>query len=316
MNVTLRQIRAFAAVARLGRFSLAAQHLHVTQSALSMLIRALEGELGLRLFDRHTRMVRLTEAGAGFLPVAEKTLADLESAVVQSRDLATLRRGRVSVATSTVLAGTLLPWAVREFLERHPGIRCAVKDCAEEEIRHRVRVGDVDFGIGTVLDPDPELAELPLIEDRLVALLGDRHPLAARPAVTWRELADHPLIVLASGSPLRAMVDRALADAGVRVEPAYEASFSSTVISMVAAGLGVAALPLNARQVSPKVTVRVRPLVRPAVARRVCLFFRRDLAPSPAAAEFRDFLREYVKAGGYPGAALVAATRAGRVTPA
>jgi DNA-binding transcriptional LysR family regulator len=301
MNVTLRQIRAFAAVARLGRFGRAAQHLHVTQSALSMLIRQLERELGLRLFDRHTRMVRLTEAGVDFLPVAEKALADLESAVAQSRELATLRRGRVSIATSTVLAGTLLPWAVHEFTARHPGIRCVVKDCAEEEIRHRVRVGDVDFGIGTALDPDPEVAELPLIEDRLVALVGARHPLADRREITWRELAEHPLIVLASGSPLRTMIDRGLAQAGVRVEPAYEASFSSTVISMVAAGLGVAALPVNARQVSPKVSVHARPLVRPIVPRRVCLLLRREIAAAPAAAAFQEFLQDYVRSGGYPG---------------
>jgi DNA-binding transcriptional LysR family regulator len=311
MNVTLRQIRAFAAVARLGRFGLAAQHLHVTQSALSMLIRQLERELGLRLFDRHTRMVRLTEAAVDFLPVAEKALADLESAVSQSRELATLRRGRVSIATSTVLAGTLLPWAMREFTVRHPGIRCVVKDCAEEEIRHRVRVGDVDFGIGTALDPDPEVAELPLIEDRLVALVGARHPLSDRREIAWRELSEHPLIVLATGSPLRTMVDRALGQAGVRVEPAYEASFSSTVISMVAAGLGVAALPVNARQVSPKVSVHARPLVRPIVPRRVCLFLRREIAAAPAAAAFQEFLQGYVRGGGYPGSlASTAVTRA------
>ena len=304
MNITLRQVRAFVAVARLGRFNLAAERLHVTQSALSMLIRELEAQLGLRLFDRHTRMVRLTEAGAEFLPVAEKTLADLETAVSASRELATLKRGRVSVATSTVLAGTLLPWAVREFAARHPGIRCVVKDCAEEEIRHRVRVGDVDFGLGTALDPEPEVDELALLEDRLIALVPERHALAAQRAVSWRELAAHPLVVLATGSPLRALAERALDEAGVRVEPAYEVSFSSTVISMVAAGLGVAALPVNARQVSPRARFATRPLVRPVVARRVCLFLRRDLAPSPAAAAFRDFLRAYVKAGGYPGSAI------------
>jgi len=292
------------------RFNLAAERLHVTQSALSMLIRELEGQLGLRLFDRHTRMVRLTEAGAEFLPVAEKTLADLETAVSASRDLATLKRGRVSVATSTVLAGTLLPWAVREFTARHPGIRCVVKDCAEEEIRHRVRVGDVDFGLGTALDPEPEVDELALLEDRLIALVPERHALAAQRAVSWRELALHPLVVLATGSPLRALVERALDEAGVRVEPAYEVSFSSTVISMVAAGLGVAALPVNARQVSPRARLATRPLVRPVVERRVCLFLRRDLAPSPAAGAFRDFLRGYVKAGGYPGSVL-----AGPATP-
>jgi DNA-binding transcriptional LysR family regulator len=301
MNVTLRQIRAFVAVARTGRFALAAERLHVTPSALSMLIRELETQLELRLFDRHTRMVRLTEAGVEFLPVAERSLEDLEQAVVSSRDLATLKRGRVRVATSTVLAGTLLPWAAREFIERNPGMRFVLKDIAEEEIRYRVKTSDVDFGIGTALDPDPELLELPLLEDRLVALLGDRHPLAAKRVVGWRELAGHPLVMLGSGSPLRTLVERALAEAGVVASPAFEVSFSSTVISMVAAGLGVAALPINARQVSPKVKVRARPLVRPVIVRRVCLLMRKEVGPTPAAAAFRSFLQDYVRRGGYPG---------------
>lgn len=301
MNITLRQLRAFVAVARLGRFGRAAEQLHVTQSALSMMVRELETQLGVRLFDRHTRMVRLTEAGTEFLPVAAKTLADLESAVTQSRDLAVLKRGRVSIATSTVLAGTLLPWAVGEFSRRHPGVRCVVKDCVEPEIRQRVRIGDVDFGIGTALDPDSDVLEVPLLEDRIAALIADRHPLAGRRTVSWRELAAYPLVLLGTGSPLRTMVDRALVEAGVGITPAYEASFSSTVISMVAAGLGVAALPVNARQVSPKVQVHVRPLVRPIVRRRVCLFLRREVAPAPAAAAFQSFIQEYVRSGGYPG---------------
>jgi DNA-binding transcriptional LysR family regulator len=247
-------------------------------------------------------MVRLTDAGGEFLPVAEKTLADLEAAVSASRDLATLRRGRVSVATSTVLAGTLLPWAIREFTARFPGVRCVLKDCAEQEIRQRVRAGDVDLGVGTALDPDPELAEVPLLEDSITLLCAERHPLAAKRAVAWRELAEHPLIVLGAGSPLRTLVDRALADAGVRVEPAYEVSFSSTVISMAAAGLGVGALPFNARQVSPRVKVLARPLVRPSVRRRIVMFRRRETQLAPAAASFVDFAREYVRGGGYPGA--------------
>jgi LysR family carnitine catabolism transcriptional activator len=270
-----------------------------------MLIRELEAQLGLRLFDRHTRMVRLTAAGAEFLPVAEKTLADLETAVSASRELATLQRGRVSVATSTVLAATLLPWAVREFTARHPGVRCVIRDCAEEEIGRRVRAGEVDVGVGTALDPDPELAELSLAEDSIVLLCGERHPLGAKRSVAWRELAGHPLIVLGAGSPLRTLVDRALADAGVRVEPAYEVSFSSTVISMVAAGLGVAALPVNARQVSPTGRVLARPLVRPVVKRRIVAFARREVQPSPAAASFLEFVRGYVRGGGYPGAVPV-----------
>lgn len=299
MNITLRQIRAFVAVAEQGRFAGAAGRLNVTPSALSMLIRQLEQQIGARLFDRHTRLVRLTELGADLLPVARKTLADLEAALASTREKSELRRGRVSIATSTVLAATLMPWAMRKFLAAHPGVSVVLKDVVEQEIRQRVRVGEVDLGIGTALEPDAEIDEVPLLEDRLVAVLPPDHPLAAKRAVAWRELADQPLIVLGSGSPLRRLVEQVLATDGHALAPAHEVGFSSTAISMVAVGLGVAALPINARQVM-RVRVAVRPLVRPAVTRRVCLFKRHDSGLSPAAAAFHQFMREFVRAGGYP----------------
>lgn len=294
MNVTLRQLQAFVAVAQHGQFALAANRLHVTPSALSMLIRQLEEQTGARLFDRHTRLVRLTEIGAEFLPVARKVLADLDSALSQSRELSALRRGRVSLATSTVLAATVMPEAIRRFGARWPGITVVLRDVVEQDIKRLLRAGDVDIGVGTALHADADVDEETLLSDRLVALLPHDHALASRREISWRELAAQPLIALAQGSPLRALADQALATADAAAQPAYEVGFSSTVISMVAAGLGVAALPVNARHLTPKVRIAVRPLVRPVVPRRVCLFKPRDRGLSPAAEAFRTFLREHL----------------------
>ena len=293
MNVTLRQIRAFVAAAVHGRFVLAAQSVHVTQSALSMLIRDLEKEMGVRLFDRHTRMVQLTEAGREFLPAAQKTLADLEAALTDTRDRVALKRGRVSIATSTVLGATLLPWAISRFQLRHPGIRMVLSDVPEEDIAPLVKSGAVDLGVGTALDPDADMRESPLFEDRLMLLCPPTHSLAKRRVAAWRDLAQHPLVLLHPGSPLRVLVDRSLAAAEIHVAPAYEVTFSSTAISMVAAGMGIAPLPLNAREVSPRVRVKAVALERPVVPRRVAVFTRRDILPSPAAAAFQSFLENF-----------------------
>lgn len=300
MNITLRQIRAFVATATLGRFVLAARHLNVTQSALSMLVRDLEIEMGVRLFDRHTRMVRLTGAGEEFLPVARKTLSDLEIAVGQSRASAALNRGRVSVASSTVLGATLLPWAISRFCARHPGITVVLRDVAEEEVRPLVRQRAVDLGVGTALDPDPELDEQALFEDQLTLLCPHDHPLTKRRAATWKALAAYPLIALHAGSPLRTMMDRTFTQAGMVVTPAYEVEFSSTAISMVAAGLGVAPLPVNAREVSPRVRVKAVALEQPVVPRRVAIFTRADTLPAAAAQAFIGFVQEFVVARRLP----------------
>jgi DNA-binding transcriptional LysR family regulator len=106
----------------------------------------------------------------------------------------TLRQIRAFVAvaraTSTALAGTLLPWAIREFTARFAGIRCVLKDCAEQEIRHRVRAGDVDLGVGTALDADPKLTEVPLLEDSLVAGGGRVSGVRARDGYPASALAE------------------------------------------------------------------------------------------------------------------------------
>ena len=109
MNLTLRQVRAFIAVAELAHFTRAGERLGLSQSSVSTLVRELEDNLGLRLFDRHTRMLRLTQAGAEVLPLARKALADLDRAFGSSQDLRSLGRGRVKVAAASLQAALLLP---------------------------------------------------------------------------------------------------------------------------------------------------------------------------------------------------------------
>jgi DNA-binding transcriptional LysR family regulator len=310
MNITLRQLRAFVAVAETGAFARAAERLHVSASGLSTLVRELEEQLGLRLFSRSTRVVQLTEGGAEFLPLARKTLNDLEAGVAASRSLAQVKRGRVSVVASIVLAATLLPWAIKGFKEKFPGIQLVLKDGFEEDIRDQVRRGEVDLGVGTLLHGEAGLSQSVLYEDYLVALVGDGHSLAEKGTVSWHDLASYPLICLSPRSPSRALADAAFLQAGVSFSPAYEASFSSTVISMVVAGLGVAALPVNVRQLSRSAGVQARLLVRPTVQRRVGIFARSDLLLSPAAAAFQKHLEEFVKIEhGLPAEVLTPAAR-------
>lgn len=297
LNVTLRQIGAFLAVAETGAFARAAEQMHVSPSALSTLVKELEGQLGLKLFYRSTRVVQLTAAGAEFQPLARKALHDLEAAVAGSRALAQIKRGRVTVAASIVVAATMLPWVLQSFQQRQPGIQCILKDGFEETIRDQVRRGEVDLGVGTLIEGEPGLSQVTLYRDHLVALVADGHPLTERGAVGWKELARYPLICLSGQSPSRALADAAFEEAGVRPVVAHEAAFSSTVISMVAAGLGVAALPVNVRQLSRRAGVQARLLVRPTVKRHLCVFSRSDAELSPAAAAFLQHLQAYVRSG-------------------
>lgn len=290
MNITLRQIQAFVAVAELGRFHLAAGKLSLTQSAVSILVKELENELRQRLFDRHTRMVSLTEAGREFLPQARKVLEDLEIAVDSVHELASLKRGRVLIASAIVLAATFLPPVIARFRERYPDISVQVRDMPEEEIRAALKQNQVDLAIGTVADEDLEIVATRVMSDRLVLVCCSDHRLAARQKVRWADLAGENLIALAKENPLRDLVDRALLQAVPELRPAYEVRFSTTAISMIAAGLGVSVLPENARLLAPMVDVKVMELVEPAIAREVSVLQHRQRALSPVAQKMKEYL--------------------------
>lgn len=299
MSVTLRQLRAFLEVARHGSFTAAAQNLHVTQSALSVMIRELERELRVRLFDRTTRRVQLTAAGEEFHPLAEKTLEDLEHAVARSRELAEVRRGRVTIAATTLIASILLPRAIADYRSSHPGVQIVLRDGAPPgQIARMVQEGEVDIGIGPTSTRDDALAATPFLVDTLEVACPAGHPLARKVRVTWRDLAGQPLIALSGETAIRQLVEEQLATTGARFQPAYDVVHLATAIGLVDAGLGVAVLPTHARPLARMHHIRFVKLGAPAIRRDICLLTRRDRALSPAAESFRAFLATYVSARG------------------
>jgi DNA-binding transcriptional LysR family regulator len=294
MNLTLRQLRAFVAVAECGRFALAAEQLHLTPSALSMLIKDLEGELGVKLLDRHTRMVRVTEIGQEFLASARRVLQDLEMAVLNSREQAAYKRGRVTVASASVLSVTLLVPFMREFQARYPGVHIVLRDTAEEDIRETLITEDADIAVGTFQEAQSEIVETDLFRDTFVALVPSDHVLARKRTVAWAALAESPFVALASGSPIRRDLDTHLAAQGVRLNVAYEVSFPSTVFALVSNGMGISLLPANSRHLMNVSGIEFRALGKPALTRRVCTFRLKHRSLSPAAELFHTLLVDHV----------------------
>ncbi len=295
MSVTLKQIRAFVAVAQAGSFTTAASQLHLTQSAVSVLISELEAEFGLRLFGRTTRLVQLADAGRDFYPVAEKILADLHNALLSSKELVAKKRGRVSVAATPLMASILLPKVIGEYTALYPDIRVTLQDSLAGLIQQKVRDGTADFGIGTFERAGRELIAEPFMADTLVLACPAGHPLAGKASVTWRALAGHPFISLTRDNSVGQLIRKCLADAGVEVHSAYEVSYLSTVVGMVDAGLGVAVLPSYASPITRLYDIQIRKLVKPAIRREMSFITRQGKALSPAAESLKSFLKSYVK---------------------
>ncbi|VTU22860.1 LysR family transcriptional regulator [Variovorax sp. PBL-E5] len=290
MNVTLRQLRAFVEVAEAKHFTRAADKLELSQSTVSSLVRELEANLDLRLFDRHTRMLSLTQAGAEILPLARKALADLDSVLGSSSDLKTLGRGRVSIAASSLQAALMLPRMIREFGVAHPGVTVDLHDVAQPDVPEMVRSGAVDFGIGTESGLRQDVASRLLTTDTYAVMMPAGHALSRKKELTWRDLEGYPLIGSPAGNPLREQIDMTLARHGITLTRSYEVALPLTIIGMVEGGLGIAVLTTTATRLALALGLVVKPVVNPVITRKIALLFHADRSLSPAAQNFSDLL--------------------------
>jgi LysR family carnitine catabolism transcriptional activator len=177
INISARDIRAFLAVAHTLSFSQAAQQMHLSQSALSTLIGRMEETFGSRLFDRTTRTVALTAAGAVLASHADQLLADLERTVTAVRDVAALRKGSVAVAALPSLAARIVPALFRDFSRRYPDIKLSLIDTLSQPAFELVREGRVDFALTAANPAYTDLEYMPLATDRFVLLAAAAHPL-------------------------------------------------------------------------------------------------------------------------------------------
>jgi DNA-binding transcriptional LysR family regulator len=295
INFDLQQLQAFIAVCERGSFRAAAEHIHLSAPALSRRIEKLETILGARLLNRTTRDVEITPLGQVFLDRARAALDDLESAMLGISDIAGTRSGRVTVACVPSAAIYFLPSVVRSFSERYPLIRIRVVDEAASLVLTSVISGESDFGISFMGNQVPGVEFDPIHTDPFVLAMPREHPLAARKTLAWPDLENERLIAVARSSGNRQLLDDALAQAGVNPSYRFEVSHIATLLGMVEAGLGLAAVPRLTLSPAHPTLVGVA-LRKPAVSRVLGLTTRRGAALRAPAKMFHDYLRAALKA--------------------
>ncbi|MEV4312752.1 LysR family transcriptional regulator [Actinocrispum sp. NPDC049592] len=257
----LQQLRYVIAVAETNSFTRAAERCLVVQSALSHQIARLERELGARLFDRTSRRVQLTHAGAAFLPAARQCLDAAERAAAEVAAAVGEIRGRLAVGLIPTVAAVDIPAALREFRQRYPHVRVNLKVGASGELTEQVRQGSLDVAfLGLPTSQQPQgVAARELVRDRLVALVAPDHPLAGAEVVDLRRLAEEVFVDFPAGTAGRIQSDQAFAAAGLTREVAFEVTNADSLLArLVNQGLGVAMLASTyAPQLSGVVTIEV-----------------------------------------------------------
>ncbi|MGE1083919.1 LysR family transcriptional regulator [Pseudomonas shirazensis] len=267
MNV--KQLRAFVTVAKYLSFAQAGEHLHVSQPALSLTIKALEDNLGGALLARTTRSVSLTPEGEVLLPLARRLLADWDDTEEMLRQRFTLQLGRVSVAAMPAFAGNLLPQALKVFRQRYPRVNVTVHDVINEQVQELVRHRRVELGIGFEPDNLDGLRFVPLYMDRFVAVVPADSPLALQHEVSWQALLAEDFIALQRPSAVRLLLEQNVAAGHGKLTVAFESHQLTTIGRMVTNGLGVSAVPALCIKQMQELGARCVALVEPSVERRI-----------------------------------------------
>ncbi|MBU9857289.1 LysR family transcriptional regulator [Rahnella bonaserana] len=291
MNYSLRQLRVFVAVSRYGSFSRAGEAIGLSQSAVSHSMKELETEMGVRLLDRTTREVALTDAGLRLANRVEPLLDELHAMLLDTRSFGTQHNGRVRIASSQTISAQLMPQCIASGALQYPDIRVLLRDQPQQLVLNSVRNAEVDFGI--VIDPgeNTDLDCEPILHEPFLMMCREDHPLAALPEVKWQALNGQKLVLQDYASGSRILIDGALKAQKVKAEIVQEIGHPATLFPMVEAGIGISVIPALALPGPEGSKLVVKSLV-PEINRVLMLVKRKNRSLSPAAQAIWQVVKE------------------------
>nr|WP_318385111.1 LysR family transcriptional regulator [uncultured Enterobacter sp.] len=294
MNYSLRQLRIFITVAQARSFSRAGEIIGLSQSAVSHSVKELEHQTGVRLLDRTTREVELTEAGQQLAARLERLLDELSSTLREAGRVGQQLTGTVRVAASQTISAHLIPQCIARSNQCYPAINFVLHDRPQQWVLESIRQGEVDFGI--VIDPGPvsDLQSEAILSEPFLLLCPQDHPFSALDKVEWQKLADERLVLQDYASGSRPLIDSALARFHLQAKIVQEIGHPATLFPMVEAGIGISVLPALALPLPMGSTLWVKRLT-PVVERQLMLVRRKNRSLSGAAQALWDVVREQAR---------------------
>ncbi|KRF02336.1 LysR family transcriptional regulator [Paenibacillus sp. Soil766] len=284
----LLQLQYFITVARLEHMTEAAQSLHVTQSSLSKTIQRLEEDLGVPLFDRIGRKLRLNEFGSSFLRRAERALFELEQGKQELSDLSSPEHGTLELA---VTAASTLPNILRAFRKRRPHLQFHVQMLSTQEMVTLLHRGEVDFCLSSPPVQGGDIACQIVYKDLILVAVPLGHRLAGRISVSLSELRNESFVGVTKGFGTRDLVDAMCHSVGFVPKYVYEGNEPARLSALVEAEIGIAFLPSSAR--NSREQIAYLQIEDHELAREIALLWHKSRYISRAAQEFREVVVAY-----------------------
>lgn len=290
----LRQIKYFIEVAKREHVTEAANALHVAQSAVSRQIFNLEEELGVELFIREGRSVRLTKIGQVFLEHMKQALNVMEDATQVVGEYVDPQKGTIHVGFPTSLASYILPTAIYYFREQYPEAKFELHQGSYTELVEAVIKGDINIAILGPIPADHEkINSTVLFTEDIVALLPAHHPLARRSSVKLTELQNDSFVMFPEGFVLRDVIMEGCRQHGFQPNVSFEGMDMDAIKGLVSAGLGVTLIPeVTIVDCLPRATVKVK-VTEPDLKRSVGAVIPKDRELLPTEKLFYQFIKDF-----------------------
>ena len=286
----VHQLRYVVAVARMGNFSRAAEHCHVSQPSLSQQIQKLENELGERLFDRMKRSAKLTPAGEAFLRRAVRILDELDAARREAAEAKNLLRGTVALGVLPTIAPYLLPGVLAEFGRKFSGVEVIVQEDTTAQLMKYLLACEIDFAIASQPIGNDRMEVLELFSEELLLALPPGHPLARKRTVSLSDLENEKFIVMKEGHCLGDQVLGICNHRNLQPSISFRSAQLETIQALVRSGLGISLIPAMAAQSERNDLPEYRSVQPPKPARKIVAVWPRQRPLRRAAGEFLKML--------------------------
>ncbi|NKJ00961.1 LysR family transcriptional regulator [Novosphingobium sp. SG707] len=292
---SLRQIEGFLLASDLRSFTRAAEAMRISQSAFSQLIRELETRLEIRLFDRTTRSIALTNAGEVMYRKLSKCMSAIDEACEEARAIARAEHGHIVLGTVASIASGIVTRALGRLRAEHPGIRVTLTEGLNDDLMDKVAKGDLDLAVAAQVDKVLPISFRSLVEDELVVVLPGGHRMAGAKRLKWSDLDNENLVLAVRMSSTYEYISDKIGSHNINLGAEYQAASVFTALSMVRAGFGLSFIPgiiladLNLDGLSI-VQIEDPPI------RRIGICHSSDRGVSPAAHQFEIFLKAEIAA--------------------
>jgi DNA-binding transcriptional LysR family regulator len=291
-DLTLRQLQTMVALAEYGSFIATAARMKTSQPAVTRTVKHLEARLGVKLFDRNTRSVQITDAGKEFAAVAARMLNDLKITVCNMRELADQRRGQIVVSSIMSVANGKLPGMVAAYRLNHPGIELYIRDGVHGTVIEDVRGGVADFGITYLDELSDPFVSVPLGREEFTVVLPRNHRLAAKASLALVDLRGLPLVSLPGDSRTRRLIDSTAASIRLDLKHVVVVSLFTTMLGFVRAGIGIAIAPKSGVAGLLGKELKAVPLRGKPLVRDLGIVALKQRQPTVAAAELMAVIRQ------------------------